>query len=197
MCSGRQTIECKACTGTGYCHTCYPYRLQWKRASDLAKSGDAYNAVALLLEMVKQFEQAKLAIAQENQKRAQTAREKNLDDQFKGRMIGGGVGAVIGMFLGPVGTIAGGMVGGMLGKAAGESEGKEAHQEEYRLSSFEAETHYRLGVIYEVLQHPATLTHYMQAKLLHSDHAGAEGALRRLQPSVANILQLKALDDDI
>lgn len=151
---------------------CHSYRVKWKLATDMAKSGDAYNAVVVLQEMLKEFE------------------EQRQSSNAKGRFGGAGAGAALGTLLFPgigtvIGTAIGGLVGDRIGKSLGASE----------QASFEAETHYRLGVIYEMMHHPGALSSYMQARLLDSEHKRAEEALRRLQPAMPASPLLDSLDD--
>ena len=172
-CRGTAILPCASCKSNGYCPTCYQYRLTWKQASDMAKSGDVYNAVVVLQEMLKEFD------------------EKKHTNTTVGRTAGVGIGATIGTVIFPgIGTIIGAAVGGLLGNHFGEDEAKS------RLS-FEAETNYRIGVIYEMLHHPSTLGHYQQAKLLDGSHQGAHEALQRIRPQILASAALNSLDDDI
>jgi len=166
-------VSCDACEGSGHCPVCYKIRLKWKQASDLARAGDSYNAVVVLQEMLKSW-------SEDGQKAVTT-----------GRMGGAGGGAVLGtMILPGVGTIVGGFLGSLLGSSLGKFEAKS-------VIAFEAETNYRLGLIYEGMHHPASLTHYMNAKLLDPSHTKAAEALARLQPKVPVSPMLDDLDDDL
>lgn len=172
-CKGTTRLTCPTCKNDKHCQICYGYRLKWKQASTMAKSGDAYNAVALLTEMIVEFDQRKKS------------------DTNTGRIGGAGAGAAIGTLLLPgIGTVIGAALGGLFGNSAGEG-----HSKTY--ATFEAETHYRLGVIHEMVHNPAALHHYMQARLLDPEHAQAADALARLQPQVSVSQHLTALDDDI
>lgn len=172
-CHGTRHVSCWQCAGEGHCTTCYPYRLQWRRASDLAKSGDTYNAIIVLQEMRQQFDNGKHA------------------NENTGRIGGVGVGAIVGSFLLPgVGTLIGSAIGGLLGGSVGQSETQTEQ-------AIRAETHYRLGVIFEMLRNPSALHHYTEAKLIDASHERATEALTRLQPSIPVSPHLAALDDDI
>jgi len=188
-CKGSKKVDCQTCQGNGQCGTCYPYRVEWKEATDLAKAGDAYNAVASLLEMLKEFDQAKRDLEQQ-------AREQGIKDKNTGRTAGVGIGAILGTFIIPipvVGTVIGSAIGGLIGNNAADP----SKAVEDKTIPFQAETHYRLGVIYEMLHNPAALQHFTQARLLNSTHEGAIEALKRLQPTIPISPQLAALDDGV
>ena len=191
-CKGSMRIGCSSCHQTGECQTCYLYRVEWNSATDLVKNGDAYNAVAMLMEMLKKFDQEKQDIIRENQLNERTAKE----EQNKGMMTGGTIGLAVGSVLPVVGHVVGAAVGALIGRAIGGSP-VPVNQREYNSKPFEAETHFRLGITYELLHNPAALNHYLQAKLLNPSHDLAAESLKRLQPSIADSPHLlKALDPD-
>ncbi|MHB9134607.1 MAG: tetratricopeptide repeat protein [Armatimonadota bacterium] len=144
----------------------------------MAKAGDAYNAV-VLLQMILQT----MSKESEDNKRSNT----NVS-----RAGGVGIGLLIGSLIFPgVGTAIGGLVGGFVGSSIGDSTTDEMNK------PFLAETHYRLGVVYEMLRNPQALNSYTQAKLLNPSHNQATEALKRLQPMIPVTPQLAALDDEL
>lgn len=171
QCSGAGIVACPTCSGTGYCHSCGKYRLKWKEATILARSGDAYNAIAQLQRMLEEMDSG------------------GKSNTTTSRTIGAVGGALAGSFIPVIGTLIGATIGGLAGSMIGDAASHD-------LDKLKSETHYRMGVIYENLRNPSALHHYQQAKLLFIGHEHATEALKRLQPAIAISPQLAALDND-
>jgi len=170
--------------------------MEWNKAADLVKSGDAYNAIAVLLEMLKHFDNEKQEISRENQLNERKVKEEQSKGMITGGTVGGTVGWILGSFVPVVGHIVGAAVGGYIGRELGGSP-VSVNERQYTNTLFEAETHFRLGIIYEVLHHPQSLMHFQQAKLLNPSHGYATEALQRIQPTITvSPHHLKALDPD-